>query len=233
MTMLEQLLSRRYSLQGIELIIFDMDGLLLDTESISIKSWIKACKRYGYNLDFNLAIQRIGTSRNTRDDFYIKHMGPGFPIEEVDKLRNEYFEDIVYKNDTILKEGVMETLDYLDHLGLKKAVATSTFENRATKLLKLTNIYDRFDVILCGDEVTNPKPNPEIYNKVCSELGVDKKRVIVFEDSDIGALAAYNAGIKYILIPDLKPATEEALQNAYGVLESLLDFKKYFTMKTR
>lgn len=229
MSILRKKYSSKFSLEDIELIIFDMDGLLLDTESISIKAWIRACKEFEYSLDTNLAIQRIGTSRKTRDDFYSKYLGNDFPKEEVDTLRDRYFNEIVYNSDTILKEGVMEILDYLDNLGLKKAVATSTFRSRATELLLLMNIYDRFDLILCGDEVINPKPNPEIYEKVCSTLGIYKDKAMVLEDSDIGALAAYNADIRYILVPDLKPPTEESIDNAYGVMKSLLDFKEYFS----
>ena len=83
------------------------------------------------------------------------------------------------------------------------------------------NIYSRFDLVLCGDEVVGYKPDPEIYKRVCNNLCVRKEKAIVLEDSDIGALAAYNAGIRYILIPDLKPPTKESLKNAYGVVNSL------------
>lgn len=221
MFVLTQKYSSKYRLEDNDLIIFDMDGLLLDTERISVNAWIKACKEFGYTLDRNLAIQRIGTSRKTKDDFYLKHMGSSFPREEVNKLKDKYFIETIYESDTILKDGVMEILDYLDYLGLKKAVATSTFRNRATELLKLTNIYSRFDLVLCGDEIVNYKPDPEIYKRVCNDLCIRKEKTIVLEDSDIGALAAYNAGIRYILIPDLKPPTKESLKNAYGVVNSL------------
>lgn len=221
MSVLRQKDSSKYRLEDNDLIIFDMDGLLLDTERISINAWIKACKEFGYTLDRNLAIQRIGTSRKTKDDFYLKYMGSNFPGEEVNKLREKYFIETVYRSDTILKDGAMEILDYLDCLRLKKAVATSTFRNRATKLLKLANIYSRFDLVLCGDEIVSYKPDPGIYERVCNNLCVRKEKAIVLEDSDIGALAAYNAGIRYILIPDLKPPTKESLKNAYGVVNSL------------
>ncbi len=221
------------SLEDVELVIFDMDGLLLDTERMSIEAWIKACKEHGYYLDYNLAIQRIGTSRNTRDEFYEKYMGSDFPREEVNKLRDQYFIEILDNSDTILKDGVTETLNYLDYIGVNKAVATSTYRSRATKLLKMTNIYNRFDLIICGDDVINSKPNPEIYNKVCSSLGISKNKALVIEDSDIGALAAYNAGIRYILVPDLKPLPKKCINNAHVVLKSLLNFKNVFVKETR
>ena len=232
MTIWRESYSSNFRLEDVELIIFDMDGLLLDTERISIEAWTKACKKYGYDLDIHLAIQRIGASRNTRDEFYEKYIGSDFPKEEVDQLRDQYFMEMINSRDTILKEGVTETLDYLDDLGLNKAVATSTYRSRATELLRLMNIYDRFDLVICGDDVVNPKPDPEIYEKVCRSLGISKNKAIVLEDSDIGSLAAYNAGIPYILVPDLKPPTEECINNAYGVLKSLSDFKNIFK-KTR
>lgn len=213
----------RYVISENELIIFDMDGLLLDTERISIEAWIRACKECGYDLDKNLAIQRIGTSRKTRDNFYLKHMGEGFPKEEVDRLRDKYFNEKIYKDGNLLKDGVLEILDYLEFLGLKKAVGTSTFRDRAGELLRFTNIYERFDLVLCGDDIINPKPHPEIYEKICNRLDIEKDRTIVLEDSDIGAAAAYNAGIRYILVPDLKPPTEISLENAYGVIRNLKD----------
>ena len=233
MAMLRLDYSYNLGLEDIELIIFDMDGLLLDTERISIEAWIKACKEYGYDLDIHLAIQRIGASRNTRDEFYEKYIESDFPKEEVDQLRDKYFMKIINNRDTILKEGVTEVLDYLDYLGLNKAVATSTYRTRATKLLRHMNIYDRFDLIICGDDVVNPKPDPEIYQRVCNSLNISKERAIVLEDSDIGSLAAYNAGIPYILVPDLKPPTEECIKNSYGVLKSLSDFKNELIKKTR
>lgn len=213
----------RHRISENDLIIFDMDGLLLDTERISIEAWIRACKEYGYDLNRNLAINRIGTSRKTRDDFYLKHMGENFPREEVDRLRDKYFNEDVYKDGNILKDGVLEMLDYLEFLGLKKAIGTSTFRDRAVELLRLTDIYERFDLVLCGDDIINPKPHPETYEKICNRLNVRKDKTIVLEDSDIGALAAYNAGIRYIIVPDLKPPTEISLENAYGVVDSLKD----------
>lgn len=208
-------------LNNIDLVIFDMDGLLLDTEKIAIDSWIRASNEYGYHLDRDLAITRIGTSKNTRDDFYDKHFGIDYPRENINKLREKYFLSAIRSGTLIIKEGVLDLLEQLDRLGIKKAVATSTFKERAMELLNRNNIYNRFDYILCGDEIKSPKPNPEIYKRVCKEFSVPVNRVLVLEDSDIGSMAAYNAGIKYILVKDLKPPTVEAIKNACLVVDSI------------
>lgn len=210
-------------LENIKLVIFDLDGVLVDTERISINSWIKAFSRYDYELDFNVAKKKIGMRTSNSGDFYKDKTGKDLPFDEIKKLYYEILIDSIKSDDNLLKKGVVEVLNYLDLKNIKKAVASSSNKERVMASLKAANIHNSFDIIISGDEVKNCKPDPEIHFKICESLGIEHKDAIIIEDSDIGAKAAANAGIRCILIPDLKENPPECLDSCYGIVQGLND----------
>ena len=210
-----------------ELIIFDMDGLMFDTEKISFVSWRDAAARYDYQIDDNIFSKTIGANLISTKEIYIKHFGSSFPIEEIINERVRISEEIVKLNGVPIKKGLYELLDYLGQSNIKKAVATSTSRNRALNLLKLAGIDNNFDYVLCGDEIEKSKPDPEIFLKVSDNLGCSPKKCLVLEDSEAGIEAAHKAGMFPIMIPDMKEPNELTKTLIFKKMNNLLDVK-YF-----
>lgn len=212
---------------NLKLIIFDMDGLMFDTEKISFVSWKDAAARYGYQIDDGIFRKTIGANLTSAKEIYLKHFGSNFPIEEITSERVRITEEIIRLNGVPIKKGLYDLLDYLSQISIKKAVATSTSRNRALNLLKLANIDNRFDYILCGDEIEKSKPDPEIFLKVSHKLGCSPDQCLVLEDSEAGIEAAYKAGMFPIMIPDMKEPSELTQKLILKKMDSLLDVK-YF-----
>lgn len=210
----------------IKLIIFDMDGLMFDTEKIAIATWIKAGEAHGYKITEQHILECIGLNKRSTTVLLKKTFGEDFPYEDLYNTRVNYTAEILEKSGVPVKEGLYELLDYLEEKGLKKAVATSTSRDRAIDLLTKAKIVNRFDTILCGDEVTKGKPDPEVFLKVCEKLNVKPAEALVLEDSEMGLLAAHAAGIKCIVIPDLKVPSKENEKLAHAILKSLIEVKK-------
>jgi HAD superfamily hydrolase (TIGR01509 family) len=213
--------------QKFELIIFDMDGLMFDTEKISFVSWRDAAARYGYQIDDEIFRKTIGANLISTKNIYLKHFGNSFPIEEVIGERVRITEEIIRLNGVPIKKGLYDLLYYLSQSNIKKAVATSTSRNRALNLLKLAGIDSHFDYVLCGDEIEKSKPDPEIFLKVSDKLGCSPNQCLVLEDSEAGIEAAYKAGMFPIMIPDMKEPNELTQKLIFKKMDSLLDVK-YF-----
>lgn len=209
----------------IELVIFDMDGLMFDTERIAIRSCLKEGKACGYPVTEEMILETIGLNEADTCLVYKKHFGDEFPYEDFCKARTEESRRYMVENGVPLKEGLLELLDYLDEKGLKKAVATSSSRDVAEGLLKSAGVLDRFDTVICGDEITKGKPEPEIFLKACEKLGIEPVKALVLEDSEMGLLAAHAAGIKCIVVPDVKPPSQENEKKAYAKVKSLLEVK--------
>jgi HAD superfamily hydrolase (TIGR01509 family) len=124
-----------------------------------------------------------------------------------------------------IKTGLFELLDTLDNLGIKKAVATSTARAKAEIILSKAGMLNRFDTIICGDEITSGKPEPEIFLKACERLNVSTEDTVVLEDSEMGLLAAHRGGIKCIIIPDIKPPSAQHEKHAFKKVMSLTEVK--------
>jgi HAD superfamily hydrolase (TIGR01509 family) len=213
--------------QKFELIIFDMDGLMFDTEKISFVSWRDAAARYGYQINDEIFRKTIGTNLINTKNIYLKHFGNSFPIEEIISERVKITEEIIRLNGVPIKKGLYDLLNYLSQNNIKKAVATSTSRNRALNLLKLTSVDSHFDYVLCGDEIEKSKPDPEIFLKVADKLGCSPNQCLILEDSEAGIEAAYKAGMFPIMIPDMKEPNELIQKLIFKKMDSLLDVK-YF-----
>ncbi len=215
-------------MKKIKLAIFDMDGLLIDTER---QMWLRneqiVLKEMGYEPDMDMLRGIMGMTFEEEEKvfkgFYGEDFDPGY-----------YFPHLVaYNQKQVLSEGVPkrpgtdELLEYLKEKGITMAVATSTHRDNALIMLEKAGIGDYFDLVVCGDDVSRSKPNPDIYLKVAEAYPYGKEDMVIFEDAHNGARAAINAGIPLILVPDIAKVTEEDKKEAYLVINSLEEVIDY------
>ncbi len=180
-------------------VIFDMDGTLLDTQTIYIPAWEEAGKKQGFTGMGNNVKYVCGTNNEGSGKFLKEH----FPTLDIPLFRKHYEE---YVNEHLVvryKKGVKETLDFLKENGIEMAVASGTDKKRASARLKAVDCMDYFKVTIFGDEVENGKPAPDIFLKTAALMGAKPEECIIFEDSGNGIRAANNAGIRCIGIPDV------------------------------
>lgn len=214
-------------MKSIEAVIFDMDGMLFDTERISLGYWKKLSKKYGYDMNDETYISLIGRSYNAFNEMLLRKYGINFPIDKIRDEKNIEMLKFLEDNGAPIKPGAYELLNFLFENGYKIALATSTPRGRAVDLLERAGIKDKFKAIVCGDDVVNSKPNPEIFLKAAEIMAVNPENCIVLEDSPAGIEAAYNGGMVPINVPDLKQPDEEVKKFAHKIFENLVEVKNY------
>ena len=196
-------------------IIFDMDGLMVDTEIISFQCYKDIIESYGFNF----------TKKEYIEDYPGKSV-----ISSMNFIKNKYNIDLL-KNSVELKKGLIQLLKYLNIHYYKTIVATSSGKERAERILGEHNLMKYFNGIVCGSEVEHGKPAPDIFLKACDKLNVEPEEALVLEDSEAGIQAASEAKISVICIPDMKFPQEKYLKKVEHVYDSLEDVISYLEMK--
>lgn len=202
-------------------VIFDMDGLMLDTEAPALRAWESAARTLGREFDLELCRRMIG--RNFGDCIALiraRH-GPDYPVDQLTSTWAADYDAIVAAEGISLKPGLTEILDLLDERGIARAVATSTRRERARAKLDQVGLLHRFAALVGGDEVARGKPAPDIFIAAAARLDVPARDCIVLEDSEPGIIAAAAAGMTPVMVPDLHPPSAELLAHNPLVLGSL------------
>ena len=202
-------------------VIFDMDGLMIDSERVTYNEYVKKLHLLGHD-DFTEELYRncLGKNKVGICQVFIDHYGESFPMDEV-------WDDVHVWIDESLrayvpkKKGLDDLLHYLKDHGYKTIVATSSARARVDEILKNAQITEYFDDSICGDEVTQGKPHPEVFLKACEKLGVEVQDALVLEDSEAGIEASYRAHIPVICIPDMKYPEEQYVKMTTKILDSL------------
>ncbi len=187
----------------IEAVIFDMDGLMLDTERIALACWSQALEMHGYQVDPAIGLGMVGLNSRDSAQWIRQTLGEDFPVDVINKTSNELYLE-AFSRGIPTKPGLFELLDKLESLSIPKAVATSTRRVNAEKKLVLAGILHRFAFTVCGDEVRAGKPEPEIFLRAAEGLGVTPGKCLVLEDSDPGVRGATAAGMHVIQVPDVR-----------------------------
>lgn len=204
--------------------IFDMDGLLFDTERLFRDGWVEMAKQFGQvpNPDFPVAI--AGTSgagmREVIHRFY-----PEVDTFAFQKSCYAYAARIL-ENGPPEKPGVKEILTFFRDQGVKIAVASSSYREMIQKNLRAAGIEELFNAVISGDEVTRGKPEPDIFLLAAQQLGCAPEDCYVFEDGINGVQAGIAAGCATIMIPDLFPPTDELRKNCAGIYPDLIEAKQ-------
>lgn len=205
-------------------LIFDMDGTLFDTEILTMEGLRAVSRKYGENDDVDKFYPTTcGTTLPTAKLLYEEFYGNDYPFYERREEVREWMKEFIDTNGIPLKRGAKEILDFLRKEGFKIALATSATRKSAESHLKKAHFEGYFDATVCGDEVKNSKPNPEIFLKAAEKLGVNPLECYVAEDSYLGVEAGFNAGMTVFMIPDMNPPREKEKTLAYKICESLLE----------
>jgi HAD superfamily hydrolase (TIGR01509 family) len=210
-------------------VIFDMDGLMFDTERIAVESWGRAGQLLGVDIPAGLIIETVGMNRQDAKTILMRRLGDAFPYPEARRLRIQFAEETIARDGVPIKDGLYALLDVLEGAGVRKAVATSTDQARALKLLERAKVRNRFDAIVCGDEVAQGKPCPDIFLAAAGRLGCEAHHCMALEDSEAGLTAAHRAGMLPVMVPDLKTPSAQARSLAFRVFQSLNEVASFLS----
>lgn len=203
--------------------IFDMDGLLLDSERIALKTFEETCEILNVEYDMSIYFKCIGTNNEKTREILVNGFGPAFSYEDFTELWFQKFEKESIDRPVPLKDGAERLLKKLKSISMPLSVATSTAHDDAVHKLRKANILDYFSFVVAGDQIENCKPDPEIYIKAASRLGEDTERCIAFEDSENGVKSAVASGMTVIQIPDLVQPSNEIKALGHLIFKSLND----------
>ena len=204
----------------VEALLFDMDGLLIDSERIVQKSWELAGRDLGYRNVGQIIYRTLGMNRVRRDLYFKETYGGDFPCDVFAERSSRYFYEIA-SGGVPVKDGARELLQYARSRGYKLAVATSSRRAYADKVLAELEILQYFDGIVSGDMVQHSKPDPEIYLKAAALVGTLPECCMALEDAPAGIRAAHAAGMIPVLIPDLLEPPVEIAELAFRKYKSL------------
>lgn len=200
-----------------KLAIFDVDGTLIDSESIYVKAALLNNKINNYNVPLNVIMNTIGRNRESVRQVVIDSQIKDF---DYDTYRSKLME--IYNQDSlVLKKGAVNILEYCKNHNILAAVATSTYKEKQLRILNKLDIAKYFDYMVFGDEIKNSKPSPDIYLNVYNHYNFNKEDILIFEDSRNGILSAHNAGIKVVYIKDVVDVEKEVVDLAYKSIKDL------------
>ena len=211
----------------IKAIIFDMDGLMIDSERVTFECYQERLKDMNLTMDEEFYKTLLGKPiKGIYQRFYDVYRND-FPIENVIQDVHQLMAERFETEGVPVKKGLVELLHYLKDNNYKTIVATSSNRDRVDKILAQAKITEFFDDSICGDEVTKGKPNPEVFLKSCQKLGVNVDEAIVLEDSEAGIQASYDANIKVICIPDMKYPEKQYEEKTFKILKDLTEVTAY------
>ncbi len=211
-------------------VVFDMDGVIFDSERAVMDCWIALAKKYGIEDIETPYLECIGTTNAKTREIMINACGEDFPYDIYAKEASKMFHDKYDGGNLPMKDGVVEILEFLKKSGKRIALATSTRKQVVLQELRDAKILDYFDEIITGDMVEHSKPNPEIFLLACKELGVEPGECYAIEDSYNGIRAAHAGGLKPIMVPDMLPATDEMHELAEMVCDNLQGVIVYLSL---
>lgn len=208
-------------MDNLQLVIFDMDGLLFDTEMIYYRATKKAAEEIGLDLPFENYKKLIGITDEETKEILREMYGQDSPIPKIMDTYRPWFEKIIAEEGIVVKPGVEKLLNVLDEKGIKKCIASSSMRPVIERNVKLAGLNGRFDFYISGTEVENGKPYPDIFLACIERADVAADEALVLEDSYNGLLASHRANIPCIIVPDLIEPTDEMKELAFRICDDL------------
>jgi HAD superfamily hydrolase (TIGR01509 family) len=202
-------------------VILDMDGLMLDTERIAWDAWKQAGRLIRCPVTDDVYEEMVGLNVSACKELLRVRFGPDFPVDALEEAATVIYLDQLEVHGVPHKPGLVEFLGFLEERRIPRAVATSTDTELAIHKLRRAGVLRHFDVVVGGDQVSRGKPEPDIYLLAAARIRQSPANCLAIEDSEPGVRAASAAGMRSILIPDLRPPTSAALAAAHLVVSSL------------
>ena len=203
--------------------IFDMDGLMIDSEGISVDGWLEA----GRQMDVPFTVEFVNQFRGTNENFSRalckKTFGEDFDYARARLIHDDYISGVIRREGIRVKPGLPELLDWLEEAGIPCAVATSTSQARAEERLRAAGLYGRFAAYVYGSQVKRSKPDPEIFELAAAALGASPAESAVFEDSPNGVAAGLALGGATFAVPDRIPIPEEEAARVTALTPTLFE----------
>lgn len=193
----------------VKAVVFDMDGLLVDTETVVYRAMQRAAGQIGGEIPFDTFQRMVGLQHAHSDPILVEHFGEGFDLDAWSAAVSGHFQGELLEAGIALKAGVVEILDQLDAMGLPRAIATSSRLAAVEQWLGPHGLVDRFHALITRDIQTRGKPHPEPFLKAAEALGVDPEDCLALEDSHNGVRSASSAGMMTVMVPDMLDPTEE------------------------
>lgn len=209
-----------FQLAPFKAVIFDMDGTLLDTESVFKTIVYEVCTELGFEMTEAVHLSMVGGSHERTNALLLEAYGVSFPYTIFDERCRVIMRERSHGGVPI-KIGARELVSELHDRGIPLAVATSSRNPHAVHHLGTAGLLDLFDTVVTRDDVVNPKPHPEPYLMAAGRLGVDPRDCLALEDSFAGVTAAHAAGMQTIMVPDLVHPSAEIRALGIAVMESL------------
>lgn len=209
----------------IKAVIFDMDGLLLDTEIVFVEAWKIVALKYKFLLSNTMIQEIIGLTGQALYEVINKYV-PMYPAETlVKEVFNET--NLLLSNTVKLKSGAKDLLEYFKANNYIISIASSSPKKMILSNLQKSGISDYFEVIVSAQDVTQGKPSPEIFLHTCKLMGVEPYEAYVIEDSNSGVIAGSSAGCTTFMVPDIAPPSKTVLQlcdNIFNSLDEIIGF---------
>ena len=209
--------------QPIRGVLFDMDGLVLDTEKLYTRFWMESAQDLGYPMTLEQALGMRSLNRDAGQEKLWEYFGPGISYPEVRQHRIELMDVYISIHGIDLKPGIRELLVFLKENNILCAITSSSPMVNIQRHLAAHDLLHRFDKLCCGYDVPNGKPAPDIYLHGAAALDLKPEECLALEDSPTGILSAYQAGCLPVMIPDLDQPGEETAKFLYAKADSLID----------
>ena len=210
-------------------VVFDMDGLMFDTENLTYKLQKPIMAQIGINYTLDWYKQTVGKRCEDISMLFSELCGSGFDYEAFRARCRSAYEDYTDKHGVPVKEGLFELLSFLKEKGIKNALCTSTAEPSAKRTLSISGTLPYFDALVCADDIKRGKPCPDPFIKAAEKLGINPENCLALEDSINGIKSAYAAKMITVMIPDLIEPTDEIKTMCYKILPSLNEVKYIIT----
>lgn len=208
-------------------IIFDMDGVIFDTENLILSCWCFLAEKYDIPQIEDTFRRAIGVSSEGTKKIVREVYGDDFPCEMFWKEWKQLFDQKIEKQGMPVKRGARELLSFLKINGYRVGLASSTRHETVVDELTQVGLIDFFEVLVGGDMVERGKPEPDIYLCVCEKMEIDPKETFAIEDSWNGVRSAAGAGLRVFHVPDLLEPNEEMERLSYAVYDDLIDLRNY------
>lgn len=209
--------------ESIRGVLFDMDGVILDSEKLYAKFWAAGCEYYGYHMTYPQALGMRSLDAQAGQEYLSSLFGSDISYPLVRSKRIELMDEYVEKNGIEAKPGIFELLDYLAARQIPYAITTASPKDRIRCHLSQLGLYERFNHICTAHEVPHGKPAPDIYLLGAKTIGIPPQYCLALEDSYTGILSAHRAGCLPTIVPDLDQPGENILSIAYAKADSLTD----------